>query len=367
MSKAHAFLPPSGAGAWVKCPLWPTMNAAYPRPPSPESEEGEAAHWVLTQEQPRVGDVAPNGAVVSDEMLIGAEMWHDALGPREFPCHVEETLPATEVIHPDCWGTPDLWAVCEGTLQVADYKYGHGIVPAVENWQLLTYAALALHSQDMPAVGVDRIVLTIVQPRGYGAKGGPVRHWEVDVLDMPEYIRTLHDAAALATGDNPPARPGPHCGYCPGRHACSALQEAGGYIADYSGRGYRSDLTAAQLGYELRALDAAADLLDARRTGLQEQAVAMIRRGEPVPHYRLDSTAGREEWTRPIDEVLALGEALGVPLSKPAAPITPAQARKAGLDKDLVAAFSQRKPGATKLVADDGAEARQAFAGGAAT
>lgn len=362
MDRAHAYLPPSGADAWVRCPLWPTMNAAYPSPATPESMEGDAAHWVLTQGHPRVGDIAPNGVAVTDEMLTGADLWHATIGPHHEHRHHEERLPPTDAISPHCWGTPDVWEAQDGVLHVADYKYGYGIVSAVENWQLLTYAALLLHSPDLPSAGVDRIVLTIVQPRGYGARGGPVRRWDVDLLDMSEYIRTLRNAAALATGGDPLARPGPQCGHCPGRHACHALQAAGGHIADYGAKGYRSDLTASQLGLELRALDAAAELLDARRTGLQEQAIAMIRRGEAVPHYRLDSTPGREEWARPTEEVLALGDALGVPLGKPVAAITPNQARSAGLDSDLVAAFSRRKPGSIKLVADDGAEARRVFA-----
>ena len=76
---AHSFLPPSGAAAWSRCAQWPSMNAAYPQDDTPESLEGTAAHWVLANmldercSTPKEGELAPNGIMVTGEMLDGAE------------------------------------------------------------------------------------------------------------------------------------------------------------------------------------------------------------------------------------------------------------------------------------------------------
>ena len=51
--------------------------------------------------------------------------------------------------------------------------------------------------------------------------------------------------------------------------------------------------------------------------------------------------SGNEQWTVSIAEVLAVGESMGVDLSKPGI-LTPNQARKAGLDKEVVAQLATR-------------------------
>jgi hypothetical protein len=49
MSGAHSVLPPSGAAAWRRCAQWVQMNQLYPQPDTPESLEGNAAHWVFAE------------------------------------------------------------------------------------------------------------------------------------------------------------------------------------------------------------------------------------------------------------------------------------------------------------------------------
>ena len=56
-----------------------------------------------------------------------------------------------------------------------------------------------------------------------------------------------------------------------------------------------------------------------------------------------------------------MGELLGFDLAKPKEPITPAQARKIGVDNSLIDEYSQRVPGALKLV--EAKDARKVFRG----
>jgi hypothetical protein len=72
-------------------------------------------------------------------------------------------------------------------------------------------------------------------------------------------------------------------------------------------------------------------------------------------------SVGRQRWTRPDAEIIALGQMMGVELSKPKL-ITPKQAEDKGLDSTLVKAYSEYPLGEVKLKPDDGTTARKVFA-----
>ena len=121
------------------------------------------------------------------------------------------------------------------------------------------------------------------------------------------------------------------------------------------------DVTPQGVGMELALLKRAEAALAARIAGLESSAMASIRSGVVVPGWTVESTIGREEWTAPAAEVITLGEMMGVKLAKPPEPITPAQARKAGLDATVTAQYSRRKTGESKLVPVNTTDARRAF------
>ena len=149
MSGAHSILPPSGASTWRRCGLWVAMNQAYPQPDTPESMEGNAAHWVFAEMLAgRIvceGLIAPNGVVVTEEMIEGGELVVETVRARmpveRFgPPRVEEAV-AIPSIHAQCWGTPDIWAFSASplVLEVVDYKFGHRFVDEYENDQGVAY------------------------------------------------------------------------------------------------------------------------------------------------------------------------------------------------------------------------------------
>ena len=71
----HSYLPPSGAHVWSKCAAWPRMNERFPQEyDSAAGAEGTAAHWLaweLLRGITPMGLTAPNGIVVTDEMIEG--------------------------------------------------------------------------------------------------------------------------------------------------------------------------------------------------------------------------------------------------------------------------------------------------------
>lgn len=366
----------SFAGTWVKCWGAPKMAALYPEEPTPESREGEAAHWVAAQfargQAVRVGALAPNGETVTDEMLEGADMMIDTLEARA-PLgvwHIEEELPAPD-IHEQCGGSPDYWALTHENgrviLHVADYKYGHGFVEVFENWQLLTYASAIISHLVSTGVlgpgyedGLD-IELTVVQPRNYH-RDGPVRSWRVPVLHLRAQFNILLASAREATRPEPRLAVGPHCKYCPARHACETLQRASLEACDTAGAAIPFDLTPAQIGGELRRLKYAQALLEARVDGLEVEALTKIRAGQPVPHFAAVQGKGRERWKAGAGaEVIEIAGLLGIDIAKPREPITPKQAIKAGIDATVISAYSEIPAGEVKLVAVDTSTTRKLF------
>lgn len=356
----HSRLPPSGAASWSRCPGWVSMQQAYPElGSSPEAAaEGTAAHWaaarMLLGQLVTAGQLDPAGVMIDEDMLEAAGLYAADVLTADgsmAPVHVEEGVQIPRV-HPDCRGTPDAWAydAARGVLYVWDFKYGHAFVEVVDNLQLVAYACGILD-----ALGIDgaqdqhiRLDLRIVQPRAY-AREGPVRSWSCMASDIRPLVNLLHAAAEEASAPEPRYQPGPQCRYCAGRHACTALQRAALDAADLATRALPVHLPANAVGWELRLLRSALELLQSRCDGLEQEALQLIRSGGQVPHWTAVQGSGRERWAKPVEEVLALGQLFGVDLAKPREPVTPKQA-KALIDESVINAYAEKPRGAMKLV-----------------
>jgi hypothetical protein len=352
------------------------LCALYPSGDTPKSREGTAAHWVASESvlnvAPALGATAPNGVEVTEEMLDGAEMYAAdvlkvAAGGGKL--HIEETM-GCDLIHSDCGGTPDAWHHDSGNITVWDYKFGQGFVDVFENWQLIVYAAGILdelgvtNGNDGSGGDVSPFTFTfrIVQPRNYH-RDGPIREWRVRASDLRAHFDILRAAAKKAwLRVDAKCTPNEQCDHCDGRGHCEALQQTGFRGMDYASGSTPLELTNAALGTELTLINHYLSRLEARKTGLEEMAAAQIKAGGRVPGFALDSTVGRLAWSKPVEEVIALGQMMGVEVSKPGV-ITPTQAIKAGLPDTVVAGYSARPPGSLKLVASRDDKARRVFGG----
>lgn len=366
----HARLAPSRAYLRMACAGSLALEAQYPEAEeSQASREGTAAHWaaaeIIQGRTIDVGLVAPNGVIVDDEMVDAAEMYaaHVLTGMAEFPgcqLHIEEPVNCA-TIHPECWGTPDAWVYRPGKLRVDDFKYGHRFVEVFENTQLLEYVAGILDTLGINGMEdrVTEVEMNIVQPRCY-VGGAPIRTWRIMASELRGHFNWLRNGEAAAVHEGATCTPNPHCRDCRGNAGCSALQRAA-----YDGMGYATspvpfNLPPQALGLELRYLHRAIASLEARAAGLEEQALATIKRGTAVPFYRIEVGKGRERWARPDAEIIAMGDMMGVDLRKPAT-LTPKQAIKANLPETVVRAFAETPSGEAKLVEDDGTLARKVF------
>jgi len=376
MSGAHSILPPSGAGAWKLCGLWVAMNQAYPQPDTPESLEGNAAHWVFAEMlagRPVLeGMQAPNGVFITDEMIEGGELVVDTVRARmpveRFGAPRVEASVGIPRIHQQCWGTPDIWSFSTMplVLEVVDYKFGHRFVDEYENDQGVAYIAGivdALAEKFKAGAGLFdqrcKVNFTVIQPRCF-YKGSPVRTWSVMASDLRGQINQLAKAAEVALSPNPPAVTNSECGDCSGRHACPALQKAAYHDAEFAVKSSPVELPPAAASLELKMLERSLERLQARVEGMRETVAVYIRQGHSVPWHRAEQGYGRQQWTMPVDQVLAMGSLMGVDLSKPGVK-TPKQALKSGVDEAVIKAYSITPLGSIKLVPDNPADARRVF------
>lgn len=377
----HAPLAPSSSHIWAPehgCRASVALQAAYPSPEdSPEAREGTAAHHYVTEllsgRDVPLGAVAPNGHPIDAEMVdcaqgILTDVRDTMKAAGEIDLRVEQRVSMAHHVHPSCFGTPDvvLFDNVNKALHVWDYKYGHRFVDATRNWQLMLYAIGVLEGMgyDASAAYDDprsfrgwRISVTIAQPRNYDSVG-PMREWYLPGERLADHLPGLRLAAGEAMTPGAVYQTGEHCRDCSGRHACPALQKAGAIAMDVSLQAQPVDLPPHAVGLELRQIMDAEARLKARRTGLEEQALGLIRGGTLVPFFTTEHASGRENWTVPAPQVFALGDLYGVNLRKPPEPITPAQARKAGVDSDAMTEMARKPMGALRLtrVNDDAAK-----------
>ena len=393
MTEVHAPLPPSAAARWVVCHGSAKLEAEAPISATQSNIEaaadGHAAHHfarlALTEGiLPSVNDRAPNGVVADQEMVEAVMLYvqevFEYLSAKADAFQVEQciTIPS---VHPDNWGFPDAWIfhagpLRSGILRLFDFKYGHRFVDAFENWQMIDYTAGILDKLCAEEV-FDRAQITVemivVQPRSYHPDG-PIRSWRVNAPDLDELINDLRRAAIIAKSeidhgaeltDGVSLHVNPECPDCKGRHRCPASLRAAESAMDQAVSAVGQDIPADAIGLQLRMMERAAALLDAKITGLRAEVEAKLRAGKSVPFYQLVPAQTREAWTVEPDVVFILSDALGIELRRPQEPITPTQARKAfakaGVSADMLTGFSARPPGGVKLEQVDNTQARKVF------
>ena len=328
--------------------------------------EGTAAHWaaaqILEHGREHIGAVH-QGVTLDEEMYRHVRVYTEAVRAVNAEWRLFEERLAMPSIHAQAFGTAD--AVLLNNMQkhitVFDFKYGYRPVEEFENWQGICYAAGVL---DRFALSEEWTVeFVVAQPRAYH-RNGPIRSWNTTASAIRVHTQRLAEQARVALESNsPPARVGAWCKYCEARHFCSAAQTAALSAMDTVYEGAADPLSPEALSLELRLLRQAQERLAHRLTGLEAQAMVEIQAGKVVPGWSVDHPPGRETWTRPVGEVVALGNLFGKQLGK-LEPITPKQARDLGVPAEMVRAMSTRKTSEAKLVEVNTTAARKVFGNG---
>lgn len=379
---AHSKAPISSAARIVGCNGSVSLESRVPEEDdSQEAREGDAMHWAgakalnqlrefkqsaLIQE----GQHAPNGVILTGELAEAANFYVDTvveLIGSDATERLNVELPvAAPAIHAECYGTTDAawWNIGHygAIVHCVDFKGGHGFVDAFENWQGIGYLAGILSRPEFANISRTAIECNfhIVQPRNYMLPTSP-RTWTILADKLAPFFDRLETSYAAAFGPNPLCVVNDECRYCRARHICQTLHIATGKAMDFAGTATPLEMSDGALSTELFMLKKAKDIMQARLTGLEEDAVSRIRNSKLIPGWSLQPGQAREQWTVDPSVVFETADALGVDVRKPATPITPKQARDKGLDADVVGAFSARPAGALKLTAIDEKQLRKVF------
>lgn len=351
--------------------------------PEPEetqqSREGSAAHEVGEQlirqgtasgksKVLQVGDTASNGVIIDAEMVEAATLyandflvrfyqWQPVAGMLKGGVEAKLKIPR---VHKQCFGTTDnyLYNPVENHLINTDFKYGRVWVDAFENWQEICYVAGLETELKLPPD--CKVTIKIVQPRAFG-RGGSIRTWDTTIKELRPYLTDLAYNAETALSDRAILNSGPHCLWCDSRYRCEVALDAGIALYELAGAPLPVELSPQALGLQCAIVERAIEQLKGLKTGYSAQIEALIKSGKNVPGWGVEPTVGHLVWTRPVDEVIAMGKLLGKKLAKPEEAITPTQAKALGVNEDMIAAYSARPSRGLKLVRDDGTKAARIF------
>jgi hypothetical protein len=321
-----------------------------------------------------LGVKAPNGVVINEDMVFASMLYVEHVasvvdGPGTVGVVAERKVEIRR-IHDLCWGTPDSWYFDQTRkiLHVFDLKYGFGLVEAKENKQGVCYTAGVLQElADLAGKQIGAIDtkidihIHIIQPRA-PHRLGPVRTWQAGkAVNLRGLFNQLEGAASKAMGSDPECISGDHCRNCDALHVCEAAKACAYNAIDVTEALEPHILTGQDAVSEYLALKRAESAIKNRLSAREGNLIAKIQAGEFVPGLVLDRGQGRRAWTKPVSEVIALGDALKKDLRAEQKVLTPAKAKLKGIPEEVLAAYSATGGSGLKLLPAEQSFAAQAF------
>ena len=287
--RAHALLSPSAAERWIHCTAAPLLERDVPDTGSPYAEEGTRAHELceLLLRGGLATDLTGVMDAAGEEMRSAAFYYHDlvverltraTLGTPDAKLIVEARLDMTRWV-PQCWGTGDALIIADDVMEVIDFKYGRGVrVDAVRNAQMMLYALGAIAAYG-GAYNIDRVRMTIVQPRL-----DHVSTWETTAAELLAWARsTVRPAAEEALSGKGRQQPGEWCRFCKVKVRCRALADVAHHVAEGPAAKDSALLTTQELAELLPVIE----LLTGWGKDVQALALQKALDGDRLPGYKL--------------------------------------------------------------------------------
>lgn len=302
----HASLGASSAHRWAYCPGSVAASADLPNTTSPFAEQGTVAHDLAElalrtgssaldhfENQEMAGFVSVYTEYV-ERLAVGADLMM-----------IEQRVDYGDWV-PGGFGTSDAIVLRGDTLHVVDLKYGMGVqVYAEENPQGMLYA-LGAYNEIRHAADVQRVIITIVQPRL-----DHVSEWEISLVDLLRWAEWISQRAeATAEADAPRVAGESQCKFCLAKHNCGALLK---YTTDAMLTEFDDmdnlpapdTLTDEQVGAAL----AAKGLIEGWLGAVQGHVVDRLANGEGFPGFKLVAGRSSRSW---VDESAALKTLVGL-------------------------------------------------------
>ena len=313
------------------------------------TEEGNAVHWLIEQvfrgqitAEELIDRKAPNGVLITGDMVEHSSQFIDDMKGGDVEIDTSYGSPGWEIR-----GRADGLKFDKSVLIISDFKYGWKIIEPEKNWTLISHSIGWLSRNPFKP---DTITFKIYQPRPFHPLGA-VREWVINYDKLMELWRELK-----FTLENPSDQctTSPHCYRCPSISQCQAHQVATMNSVDVAYRAYNSEVVNDDLSFILNEITRAEDILKQAKNAYEDLAMHRLREGQQIPNYSISNSYGQTRWKdgMDVDTVKAI---TGVDCSKKTL-ITPNQAKKAGVDEDVIKALTDRPSNGFKLVKIDAAD-----------
>lgn len=362
----HALLSASSAHRWLVCTPSARLEEQFPDTTSDAAAEGTLAHelaelkvrnYFYTKD---FGKIKLNKAIKElktkklwqDEMMGYTDEYLDyikktALALPSKPCvAIEKRVDFGDFV-PDGFGTADCIMVQGSTLFIIDFKYGKGVpVSAKNNPQMMLYALGAYKGYSM-LYKIERICMTIVQPRL-----DSISEWECTIEELLKFGTYAAEMAALAIKGEGEFCPGEkQCRFCRAKAQCRARAEENVKLAFFTEK-KPPLISNEEVGeYLKQGEDVSKWLKD-----LQDFALKECLAGKEVSGWKAVEGRGSRTWTD-MDAAFGALTAAGTPgeMLWERTPLTLSQVEKLVGKKEfetIVGDYVVKNPGKPTLVKD---------------
>jgi hypothetical protein len=319
----------------INCPGSVALVAEMPpQPSSSYAEEGTLLHDEISR---FLGDL--DYRFTCSQELIQDKLWPaldllDEIDPDKTMEYAVETRVGFGDLLPGVFGSTDLMGRIGNKAIILDWKFGAGVpVPAEENEQLMFYAAAAMRTPEAKWVfdGATEVELVIIQPP-------TIKRWTTTIERIKQFEQTLIRAVKIAEQPDAPLKNGDHCRWCNAKPVCPIMTGA----VDRAIVMQMDKIDVDKIGAYLHN----ADLLEDWIKDLRSLAEEMMKKGKPVPGWKMVPKRATRSWVKEEDAKVALlqhlkeSEVIETKLVSPAAAEKLLKAQKLKLPDGLTVAIS---------------------------
>ena len=319
----------------INCPGSVALVAEMPpQPSSSYAEEGTLLHDEISNFLGLGGgsfSVSPE--LIEDKLLPALKLLDEVDPEMQMEFQVETRVGFGDLL-PGVFGSTDLMGRIGNKAIILDWKFGSGVpVPAEENEQLMFYAAAAMRTPEAQWVfdGATEVELIIIQPPA-------IKRWTTTIARIKEFEQTLVRAVKLAEQPDAPLKNGDHCRWCAAKPVCPIMTGA----VDRAVAIKMDAIDVDKIGAYLHN----ADLLEDWIKDLRALAEEMMKKGKPVPGWKMVPKRATRSWVKEEDAKAALlqhlkeSEVIETKLVSPAAAEKLLKAQKLKLPDGLTVAIS---------------------------